>query len=344
LGYNLNVPLPAGIGDVAFIRMFRRLLFGLVKSYDPHAVVLCLGADGLKGDELIFGSGRGCDNLGGFVDFECTSTLSGEGWNLSPEGLAECVRIAAALCAGVNDVAILSVPSKEVIDKVSFQDAEPDVMVDQLTSEKKQSSSAYKANGKKRKLLILGGGGYTPAQTARTYLLCTAAACEGARPGMMWSELPKDIPAHDYFPRYGPSFELVSEDKKLEIFQSYSVNDSIVGEANDHQLLREGVRAIDLACLYIDHDRAKKVNQRTGLGNGQVKSFSFNGTNQDEAILTEISRKRKKEGSKKSLGGRRRKQKIPSNSRSQSGDLETKKYDRPGDSIAAQIFTVVKCS
>ncbi|KAL7466284.1 hypothetical protein ACHAXS_006589, partial [Conticribra weissflogii] len=303
MGYNLNIPLPSGIGDIAFIRMFRRLIFGLVKSYDPHAVVLCLGADGLKGDELISGSGKFEDNRGGFVNFDCTSSSSGEGWDLSPEGLAECVRIAAALCADVDEETIFSAPSKE-----SDQEADPNVILDHIPSKKRQRSPEHKKAGRKRKLLILGGGGYTPALTAKTYLLCTAAACEGARPGMMWSELPKDIPAHDYFPRYGPSFELVSEDKKLEIFQSYSAKEPIAGDAKNHKLLLEGVHAIELACVYIDHERRKKSNHKSGLVDGQVNSFSFDGTDQDEFMLTtNVSRKRKKAEPKKSLGGRRRK-------------------------------------
>ena len=68
---------------------------------------------------------------------------------------------------------------------------------------------------RKRKLLILGGGGYNPVNTARALLLCTAAACEGARPGMLWRELPTDVPRREHFDRYGPSFgELVQRQRR----------------------------------------------------------------------------------------------------------------------------------
>ena len=53
--------------DVLFLRMYRKMLFGLVKSYDPHAIVLCLGADGLQGDALI--SGLCGDSMGSSFDF-----------------------------------------------------------------------------------------------------------------------------------------------------------------------------------------------------------------------------------------------------------------------------------
>ena len=62
-GYNLNVPLPTGIDDVTFIRMYRKMLFGLVESFDPDFIVLCVGADGLKGDALITGTLHSTDIL-----------------------------------------------------------------------------------------------------------------------------------------------------------------------------------------------------------------------------------------------------------------------------------------
>eukprot|EP00985_Skeletonema_marinoi_P011161 scaffold5288_cov80-Skeletonema_marinoi.AAC.1 len=125
--------------------------------------------------------------------------------------------------------------------------------------------------GKRRKLLVLGGGGYTPTETSRVNLLCTAAACEGARSGLLWSELPKDIPSHDYFPRYGPLFELVSEEKKQGIWNSYDAQSSAVNPCNvetkdstspffDRHALQQGIHAIELACLFIDRQRKKAAN------------------------------------------------------------------------------------
>lgn len=134
-GYNLNLPLPAGVNDVQFVQIYREALFGLVNAYDPHAVVLCVGADGLEGDALISGG------LGG------GSVTPGEGWALSPEGLAECVRLIAANCAGMNEESIPPINATQE-EKVG-----PDNYV-QIAKLDTPSS------GKRRKLLLLGGGGY----------------------------------------------------------------------------------------------------------------------------------------------------------------------------------------
>jgi acetoin utilization deacetylase AcuC-like enzyme len=143
-GYNLNVPLPAGIDDVQFIHLYREALFGLVKSYDPHVVVLCVGADGLEGDALI--SGRLGDD-----------SATGEGWTLSPEGLAESVRIAAAFCAGFNEVDI-SPPIDKTQEEHNIPSSE---RLDGSDNDHDQHAKPGKPNcGKRRKLLILGGGGY----------------------------------------------------------------------------------------------------------------------------------------------------------------------------------------
>jgi len=142
LGYNVNIPLPAGIGDVQFIQIYRKCLFGLVEAYDPQVIVLCVGADGLEGDELI----SGC------LDDDMTTT--GDGWSLSPEGLAECVRIATALCAGQSEDEICVAPTahQQQEEKVSEDDTP--------IAESSTKTEAPKQIGKRRKLLILGGGGY----------------------------------------------------------------------------------------------------------------------------------------------------------------------------------------
>lgn len=144
LGYNVNIPLPAGIGDVQFIQIYRKCLFGLVKTYDPQAIVLCVGADGLEGDELI----SGC------LDDDMTTT--GDGWSLSPEGLAECVRIATALCAGQSEDEICVAPTTQM-QQEEEKESEDDTPVAESSTKK---TEAPKQSGKRRKLLILGGGGY----------------------------------------------------------------------------------------------------------------------------------------------------------------------------------------
>ena len=142
LGYNVNIPLPAGICDVQFIQIYRKCIFGLIKAYDPQAIVLCVGADGLEGDELI----SGC--------LDDDMTTSGDGWSLSPEGLAECVRIVTALCAGQSEdeICAASTAHQQQEEKASEDDTP--------VAESSTKTEASKQSGKRRKLLILGGGGY----------------------------------------------------------------------------------------------------------------------------------------------------------------------------------------
>ena len=156
VGFALNLPLPKQCTDEEFIALFTLSVDKLLPAYDPQYVVLCVGADGVKGDPIV----------------------GVEGWNLSPEGIAECVRLTAERCGALH---------------------------------RTNNSSSADAT-KPRKLLVLGAGGYHPINAARSFLLSTAAACEGARPGMLWNELPKDVPQHEYFGRYGPEFHLISPD------------------------------------------------------------------------------------------------------------------------------------
>ena len=186
VGYTLNLPMPQGCKDVDFIAMFQYTMTEILKTYEPDTVVLCVGTDGLYGDPLV-----------GPMD----------SWHLTPEGIAECVRITAQTCSDTN----------------------------------------------RTKLLLLGAGGYHPARAARTFLLCTAAACEGARPGMLWKELPKDMPRHDYFPRYGPDFLLVDKFPFMaETGSKYSKG------GNYGNILKESKKAVDLAILYIQSQKDKE--------------------------------------------------------------------------------------
>jgi acetoin utilization deacetylase AcuC-like enzyme len=286
-GYNLNVPLPSGIDDITFLMMYRKMLFGLVKSFDPDFIVLCVGADGLEGDALLNGQIYNSDH-----------SSTGEGWSLSPEGLAECVRITSSLCAGLKEETICARPAKEEQhdEDTRGRGAETEIM---------NNARESLELGKRRKLLVLGGGGYSPAQTARANLLCTAAACEGARSGLLWSELPKDIPTHDYFPRYGPLFELVSEEKKQQIWDSYDVDCGAIGVTKDssspffgRHALQQGIHAIELACLFIDRQRKKAANFNS--------LFESEPNDRDDDIWVEDIRRKKKT----SQGGRRKKKKV----------------------------------
>lgn len=140
------------------------------------------------------------------------------------------------------------------------------------------------------------------------------AACEGARPGML-SHLPRDIPPHEYFPRYGPLFELVSEEKRDLIFASYSKgsSDKEVGgpgedqnmSDSDQQILKEANRAIELATLYLERQKEKKTPQTS------TNSFCYNDAleNDDEAASSWLSGTQNKKKSARNGGGGRRKKK-----------------------------------
>ncbi len=52
LGYNVNVPLPAGTFDAAFLEAFERVAVPLLRAYPADVIVLELGMDLLAGDPL----------------------------------------------------------------------------------------------------------------------------------------------------------------------------------------------------------------------------------------------------------------------------------------------------
>lgn len=51
-GYCVNVPLPAGTYDEAYMRAFKEVVLPLISAYEPDVFVFELGADGLAGDPL----------------------------------------------------------------------------------------------------------------------------------------------------------------------------------------------------------------------------------------------------------------------------------------------------
>ncbi|MHC5083882.1 MAG: acetoin utilization protein AcuC, partial [Planctomycetota bacterium] len=51
-GYAVNVPLPMGTYDEAYMKAFRALVLPLIHAYEPDAIVLEAGADTLAGDPL----------------------------------------------------------------------------------------------------------------------------------------------------------------------------------------------------------------------------------------------------------------------------------------------------
>lgn len=52
LGYNVNIPLPAGTYDEAYLSAFERVVVPLLGAYQPDVIVLELGMDALAGDPL----------------------------------------------------------------------------------------------------------------------------------------------------------------------------------------------------------------------------------------------------------------------------------------------------
>ncbi len=51
-GLKLNVPLPPGAGDEAFLPLFRRIVPSMIRSYRPELIVLQCGVDAHEGDRL----------------------------------------------------------------------------------------------------------------------------------------------------------------------------------------------------------------------------------------------------------------------------------------------------
>jgi hypothetical protein len=145
--------------------------------------------------------------------------------------------------------------------------------------------AAIHCSEKQQKLLVLGGGGYHPSETARTFLLCTAAACEGARPGMLWNDLPKDIPPHEHFPRYGPEFRLVGEKPTYDLLLRTDISTD--------ETVRRAVKEVQLTALYIQSQREKE---------NRVINFDGGNNDQDDAFAHEVVVMSKKKTGK----GRRR--------------------------------------
>jgi len=51
-GYSVNLPMPVGTDDEAYLKAFNEAVFPLMKAYDPDVVVMELGMDSLSGDPL----------------------------------------------------------------------------------------------------------------------------------------------------------------------------------------------------------------------------------------------------------------------------------------------------
>jgi acetoin utilization protein AcuC len=53
VGFNVNVPLPLGIFDEAYMTVFNKIVLPLINAYEPDVIILELGMDALAGDPLV---------------------------------------------------------------------------------------------------------------------------------------------------------------------------------------------------------------------------------------------------------------------------------------------------
>lgn len=95
-GYTVNVPLPAGVGDAGYSRIFDELLIPLARRYRPELILISAGYDAHIADPL----GDAAVSVAGFAQMALTvRALAGE--------IAECKgRVAAVLEGGYNAEAL----------------------------------------------------------------------------------------------------------------------------------------------------------------------------------------------------------------------------------------------
>ncbi len=82
LGYNANIPLPAGTYDEAFLFAFKRAAAPLIRAYNADVIVLELGMDTLAGDPLThlqLTNNVVVDLLGILLDFKRPLLVAGGG-------------------------------------------------------------------------------------------------------------------------------------------------------------------------------------------------------------------------------------------------------------------------
>lgn len=105
-GYCVNFPLQGGIGDEAYVKMFKETIELVFDRFQPDAIVLQAGADSLAGDSV--GVENGSFNLSTRAHAECVRivrdldrpllVLGGGGY--SKEAVARCWAIETAVLCG----------------------------------------------------------------------------------------------------------------------------------------------------------------------------------------------------------------------------------------------------
>jgi acetoin utilization protein AcuC len=110
LGFNVNVPLPAGTYDDAFRHAFERVVVPLLAAYNPDSFVLELGMDTLAGDPLThlqMTNNIVVDVLNHLLDFRRPLLVSGGG-GYHVEHTVRGWTLAWRTCAGEGDEDVYS--------------------------------------------------------------------------------------------------------------------------------------------------------------------------------------------------------------------------------------------
>ncbi len=110
LGYNVNVSLPAGTYDEAFLMAFDRVVIPLLGAYQQDLIVLELGMDMLAGDPLThlhMTNNVVVDVLNGLLKCNCPLLVSGGG-GYNVENTVRGWALAWRTCCGEGDTDIFS--------------------------------------------------------------------------------------------------------------------------------------------------------------------------------------------------------------------------------------------
>lgn len=127
LGYNVNVPLPPGVGDDGYIRVFKEILTPIAHRYDPEFVLVSAGQDTHFGDPLggMRVSVRGFTEMTrivkGIADEHCNGRLV-----LSLEGGYNIRALAYSVLAIINVMSNLGLQVKDPIGTSDYP--EPSIL------------------------------------------------------------------------------------------------------------------------------------------------------------------------------------------------------------------------
>ena len=105
LGFNANIPLPAGSDDAAFLLAFERVVLPLISGYRPDVIVLELGMDTLAGDPLThlqMTNNIVVEVLNRLIEFHCPLLVAGGG-GYHVENTVRAWTLAWRTCLGGDD-------------------------------------------------------------------------------------------------------------------------------------------------------------------------------------------------------------------------------------------------